>query len=325
MVHLGASMIGMDDLPSIMRGKFQRRFGDGGAGLVLMQRYMANYIHRWVKLTASGWSSCYIAFLCKKDGHYGLGGTTFWARTGAKTRITTRKKELGNKVSRFELWYAAQKFGGRVELIVDREEPIRFSTSADSLEDRWHEIDVEEGPHSIRVRALGPGPVRTYGVLLETDGPGVVWDQFSMLGAFTKRMHGWDEKHIAGQIEHRDPELIVFMYGGNDSRRVALHGLTREKYANEYTTAVKRVRAGKPEASCLIVGVTDRSKSAEPRHHRRAHGGAGGRAAGHGEGHRVRVLRQLPPHGRLGQPPQVATDGSAAGRAGHEAPQPPRA
>ena len=44
--HLGASMIGMDDLPSIMRGKFQERFGDGGAGLVLLQRYMSNYIHR---------------------------------------------------------------------------------------------------------------------------------------------------------------------------------------------------------------------------------------------------------------------------------------
>ena len=42
-VHLGASMIGADDLPAILRAKFQTRFGDGGAGLVLLHRYMANY------------------------------------------------------------------------------------------------------------------------------------------------------------------------------------------------------------------------------------------------------------------------------------------
>jgi lysophospholipase L1-like esterase len=98
-------------------------------------------------------------------------------------------------------------------------------------------------------------------VLLETDGPGVVWDQFSMLGAFTKRMLGWNEEHIAAQIKHRDPELIVFTYGGNDSRRVALGKLTREKYAEEFAEAIRRVKAGKPEVSCLIQGVHDRGKS----------------------------------------------------------------
>jgi lysophospholipase L1-like esterase len=260
-VNFGASMIGLDGLPGVMRRHFQERFGDGGAGLVLMQRYMPNYMHRWVKITASGWDHCYIAYLCKKDGHYGLGGTTFWSGGGASTTITTRKHELGDEVSRFELWYAADKHGGKVEMRVDRDEPVVIDTSADELEDRWHEIDVEPGPHKIRVRALGRGRVRTYGVLLETDGPGVVWDQFSMLGAFTKRMLGWNEEHIAAQIKHRDPELIVFTYGGNDSRRVALGKLTREKYAEEYAEAIRRVRAGKPEASCLIQGVHDRGKS----------------------------------------------------------------
>jgi lysophospholipase L1-like esterase len=260
-VNLGASMIGLDGLPGVMRKHFQKRFGDGGAGLVLMQRYMPNYMHRSVKLTADGWDHCYIAFLCKKDGHYGLGGTTFWASTGASTTISTRKGELGDEVSRFELWYAADKGGGKVEMRVDSEDPVVISTSAEALEDRWHEIDVEQGPHKIRVRALGPGRVRTYGVLLENDGPGVVWDQFSMLGAFTKRMLGWNQEHIAAQIEHRDPELIVFTYGGNDSRRVALGTLTREEYAAEYTEAIRRVKAGKPEASCLIQGVHDRGKS----------------------------------------------------------------
>jgi lysophospholipase L1-like esterase len=100
-------------------------------------------------------------------------------------------------------------------------------------------------------------------VLLETDGPGVVWEQFSWLGAFTRRMHGWDEKHIASQIEHRDPHLVAFMFGGNDSRRIANGKLSEAQYTEEYLVGVKRVMAGKPSASCLVIGVTDRGRSLE--------------------------------------------------------------
>ena len=260
-VHLGASMIGNDDLPAVLRERFQTRFGDGGAGLVLLSRYMPNYRHRWVTINANGWEHCYIAYLCKKDGHYGLGGTTFWSDGGAASTLRTRDAELGGKVAHFEVWYAATKGGGKLEARVDREEREVINTRADALEDRYHAIDVEEGPHKIGIRALGSGRVRAYGVVMETEGPGLVWDQFSMLGAFTKRMLAWDPEHIAGQIEHRDPDLIAFMYGGNDLRRVATKKLSQEQYVEEYATAVKRVRAGKPEAGCLIIGITDRGKS----------------------------------------------------------------
>ncbi|MCH9688022.1 MAG: hypothetical protein K0V04_41715, partial [Deltaproteobacteria bacterium] len=261
-VHLGSSMIGADDLPGVLRGRFQTRFGDGGAGLVLLQRYMPNYLHRWVKLTASGWQHCYIAYRCKKDGHYGLGGTTFWAKSGASTTIATRSDELGDEVSHFEVWYAATKGGGRLDVRVDRGETVQINTRAEKLEDRYHAIDVEPGPHKIRVRAVGYGRSRAYGVVLETDR-GLVWDQFSMLGAFTRRMLEWDPEHIAGQIAQRNPDLIVFTYGGNDTRRAATGKLTSEQYIQEYTEAIARVRAGKPGVACLITGMTDRAKSLE--------------------------------------------------------------
>ncbi len=259
--HLGASMIGADDLPAVLREKFQRRFGDGGAGLVLLARYMPNYLHRWVDLRASGWEHCYLAYHCQKDGRYGLGGTTFWSTGGASTTIKTRKHELGDEVSRFELWYLARPGGGRIELKVDDTEPVVVDTNAEAPEDRYHAIDVERGPHEIRVRAIGHGNARAYGVVLETDGPGVVWDQFSKLGVFTKKVMYWDAEHIAGQMGHRDPDLIALTYGGNDTRRVANGKLDHDGYVEEYSQAVKHLRAGKPEASCLIIGISDRSKS----------------------------------------------------------------
>jgi lysophospholipase L1-like esterase len=260
-VHLGASMIGNDDLPGILREKFQTRFGDGGAGLVLLSRYMPNYRHRWVNINANDWQHCYIAYLCKSDGYYGLGGTTFWSDGGAATTLRTRDDELGSKAAHFEVWYVAQPGGGKLEARIDRNDREVINTRADALEDRYFSMDVEEGPHKVSIRALGSGRVRGYGVVMETKGPGLVWDQFSMLGAFTKRMLAWDPDHIAGQIKHRDPDLIAFMYGGNDLRRVATKKLSKEQYVEEYSTAVQRVRAGKPDAGCLIIGLTDRGKS----------------------------------------------------------------
>lgn len=258
-VHLGASMIGMDDLTGVLRGRFQRRFGEGGAGMVLMQRYMPNYLHQWVKFHGREWDHCFIAFLCEGDGHYGLGGVTFTSTGGASTTIATREDEMRDEVSRFEVWYAAIKGGGKLSIRVDGGKATLVDTRAAALEDRYHVIDVERGRHEIEVRALGR--VRAYGVVLETDGPGIVWDQFSMLGAFTRRMLAWDEQHIADQIEHRDPHLIAFTYGGNDLRRVAVGKLTGPEYVREYVSSIARVRAGKPAASCLVIGITDRAQT----------------------------------------------------------------
>lgn len=260
-VHMGASAIGADDLPSILRERFQTRFGDGGAGLVLMDRYMPNYLHRWVQLQAEGWEHCYIAYKCLTDGHYGIGGTAFWSGGGAKTWISTRKHELGDEVSIFELWYLARPGGGKIEMRVDRDEPVVIDTRAEDTKDAWHRIEVERGAHKIRVRTLGRGNVRAYGVLLETDGPGLVWDQFSKLGVFTNRILEWDGDHLAAQIGHRDPDLIVFTYGGNDVRRIANGSLDMDGYVAEYKQAVAHMRRGKPEASCLITGITDRERS----------------------------------------------------------------
>jgi lysophospholipase L1-like esterase len=260
-VHIGASMIGGDDLTAVLRERFQTRFGDGGAGLVLLSRYMKNYLHRWVRLEGEGWKHCYIAFRCMPDGHYGLGGTTFWASKDAETTIATRNDELGDEVAHYEFWYLAKPGGGRVELMIDGKDRHVVDTRAEVVEDRYHAIDVEPGPHKIRVRPVGYGSSRAYGVVLETQGPGVVWDQFSMLGVFTKKMMAWDADHIAGQIKHRDPHLIAFTYGGNDTRRVANGKLSHERYVEEYTQVVEHVRAGKPDASCLVIGMTDRGKS----------------------------------------------------------------
>ncbi len=263
--HIGDSSIGLDGLTKTLRSKMQERFGDGGPGFLLMARYTANYRPASVKFTAYAWRECYIAYGCKGDGRYGLGGVTFEARDGARTLIETRPPEpdeyvQGTHFGNVELWYAGRPHGGKLKVKVDGELKHEADASAEALTDRWESFKVEDGPHKLEIRGVGE-KTRAYGVVLETDTPGLVWDAMSMIGSFTRRLNNWDGEHIAGQVEHRDPDLLVFSYGGNDLRRVVAQGLTHEKYIEEYREVLRKVRAGKPEAACLLVGVIDHGRS----------------------------------------------------------------
>jgi lysophospholipase L1-like esterase len=261
-VHMGDSSIGLDGIPHAIRRRMQARFGDGGAGFVLLQQESDNYRNRAAHVAGRGWSICYIAVKCDPDGRYGLGGHAFRARPGARTRVLTRRKgAVGREIARVELWYEARPGGGRLALEIDGAVPELLSTDAPRPEDRWHELWLDPGAHAIEVRDAGHGRARAYGIVLEAEGPGVVWDTVSMIGAFTKRLHEWDEAHLAAQIEHRDPDLLVLEFGGNDLRRFATTTVDGSTYAQEYRKAIRMLRRGKPQMACLVVGIVDHARA----------------------------------------------------------------
>ena len=250
----------------------QQRFGDGGAGLVLLKRYSPSYKPASVLFKGGDrWTHCYIAYMCRGDGHYGIGGLIVSASAGASTSIATLRpgddaeaSEIGTQFAHAELWYAASSGGGTINLEIDGALAKAVDSKAPEIEglvDRWEQLDVAPGPHTLEISAGGSGKARVYGVVLETDGPGVVWDSTSMIGAFTKRLLAWDPDHIAAQIDHRDPALIVFTYGGNDLRRIVAGTLDEDTYVEEAGAVIDLVRAGKPEASCLVTSVIDHGRS----------------------------------------------------------------
>jgi GDSL-like Lipase/Acylhydrolase family len=263
--HLGDSSIGHDGLPHSIRTRMQDRFGDGGAGFLLIDRAAinTNYSSKVASMTTtSAWEACFITNLCKRDGRYGLGGHTFWASGEASSTISTRTDgAYGTTASHLELWYLAQPRGGRIKLKVDRQEAELIPTLADAPEDRWHVVDLEPGAHRITVSAAGGGQARAYGLVLETDGPGVVWESVSMIGAFTKRLNGFDTDHIAGQVAHRNADLLVLNFGGNDLRRMVANSVTPQEYEQEYGEALDRLKARRPTQPCLVVGVIDHGRS----------------------------------------------------------------
>ena len=254
--HWGDSAIAADNVTSSLRQTMQRRFGDAGHGFHLAARPHSSYYHRAMKFSGGeGFSKCYIIHGCAKDGRYGIGGTVATSAGGGRSTFATHPKTPnGRKVSKYEVWYQARPGGGKLRLVVDGGEPEFVDTSADEVRDAWHVKEVEDGAHELEIRASGGGKVKVYGVVMEREGPGVVWDEMSQIGAFTSRFLYFDPTHIREQIEHRGTNLIVFEFGGND---LLLKGRNSQKYREQFSKVLARFRAGDDPPACLVISPVD--------------------------------------------------------------------
>jgi lysophospholipase L1-like esterase len=258
--HWGDSVLGVDGITSGIRRRLQRRFGDAGHGFHMADRYHPSYRQQGIEFEGGGgWYRCFVVQECRKrDRRYGYGGLIAHSDGGALSLWRTPKTGFGQTVSRFEVWFAQQERGGKLEIAIDGKDKVSVDTRGPHLEDGWHEVRVEPGRHSFSVRAAGGGNVRAYGVVLENDGPGVVWDGMAMIGGSSRGLRTQNPEHIASQIRHRDLDLMVFMFGGNDMQRNYVdlkHSM--QPYYDEFGDVLKHFRAGKPDAACLIMSLTD--------------------------------------------------------------------
>jgi lysophospholipase L1-like esterase len=259
----GDSVIGGDGLTEGIRRKMQERFGDAGHGFHTMGKYSRWYNHRGLRYEERrSWKTCLIIFKCQPDMRYGYGGVVSTSRGTGLSRFQTMPQDpppgIGDKVSRFELWYQRRPDGGGFEVRVDGAVTQRIDARAERPIDDVQTLTVPDGEHAFEVAALGSGEVHAYGVVMERDGPGVVWDELSLIGSFTQRLDYQNAEHLAGQVRRRDVDLMVFMFGGNDLSRE--HGdlkTNTEPYEREYARVIRKFRAGKPQASCLIMSLTD--------------------------------------------------------------------
>lgn len=261
----GDSVLGGDGLTHALRQRLQERFGDAGHGFHAISRYSIGYSHRGVRFQDRNWRSCEIIFHCRRpEDRYGYAGVHSGSAGGGYSKWQTAKESPGDRASRFELWYAKSPDGGRFQVKIDGVEAKVVETRAGRLTDAVEVFSVPDGPHTFEVRAAGGGTSRGYGVVLERDVPGVVWDELSLIGSFTQRLDYQDAEHLAWQLQRRDIDLMVFMFGGNDVQREASDlKHTMRPYEEEYSRVIRKFRSGRPEASCMIMSLIDHGARAD--------------------------------------------------------------
>jgi lysophospholipase L1-like esterase len=125
-------------------------------------------------------------------------------------------------------------------------------TAADTQEDRVFALELPDGEHEISVRAVGGGRTRAYGVVLERNKPGVVWDGMGWIGSFASRFNNQDPEHLKQQLALRKVDLLAFMFGGND-----LLGFTPKRFRENFDGMIAHVRAAAPDVPCVVFSIVD--------------------------------------------------------------------
>jgi lysophospholipase L1-like esterase len=264
--HYGDSLIVSDFMSSTLRRRFQARFGDAGHGFILIAKAWKWYLHYDVSHSSSeGWLTNRIVNPRIADELYGYGGVSFRsAEMGVKATFGTSKpppgglpdEGFGRRVSRFQVHYLEQPKGGKFDLSIDGKKVSTVDTNAVEKALKTATVNIEDGEHSLEVKVSGGAEARLFGVALEREVPGVVWDALGVLGGRARMLDVNDDAHWASSLRARDPSLVVMQYGTNESTDT---GYPMDQYEASLELVLKQVRQALPQASCLVVGPMDRA------------------------------------------------------------------
>ena len=256
--HFGDSVIVSDFVSGTLRRNLQRRFGDAGHGFVLMANAWPSYFHWDVERYATaGWQVSRIVGPYADDGWYGLGGVAFRADKNVLARVGTAKSgSFGRSVSRFVVTYAEEPHGGRFQLRVDGHDVEVVDTNGSEPRARFHELRVPDGAHELELVTTA-GESRLFGIVLERDGPGVVLDALGVQGARIRFLDKQDDAHWAEELRWRDPDLVVYEFGANESGDGFVFPMA--DFHRTMLDVLAQAKRALPRASCLVIGAMDRA------------------------------------------------------------------
>lgn len=267
-LHWGDSTIAGDGITSTVRDRLQARFGDAGPGFLAVavdpRWALRPGIARW---TQGEWESLGITFGGAPTAAYGLAGTLATARAEASATLGGRKlaeDQGGDRqpVHRIDVYYQRQPGGGTLS-VKPKGAPgatLRTDSGSDRFVDAFHLLTSPQGSPTVWIKADGTGPVTVYGVALETSGPGLTWESFGVAGSGQGSiLTNQSARHLAGQVARRQPHLVVYQTGGNELGYPSLKQGEGALYLETYGKVLARLRAGAPEAACLVITPLDQA------------------------------------------------------------------
>lgn len=251
----GASHTAGDEYVGLVRRSLQTRFGDAGPGFVSPVRPFRGYESSTARIE---WGGAWRTVRGDRgvDGEYGFAGfgmeTLSAASWGA---LDTNHARWGDRsVGSYEVFFMRQPMGGRFEVRLDGRAAAVVDTVGE-VGTGYARFRVQDGPHRIEVRALDDAPVRVFGVAMERDRSGVLIDTVGIPGSRARAQLRWDDAMMREQVRRRDPDLMVLAYGTNESEDVTV---PIRRYESDLRRVVHRLRQTAPEASCLLIGPSDR-------------------------------------------------------------------
>ena len=256
--HFGDSIVVSDLVSGTLRRKLQAEFGDAGHGFMLIANAWPAYFHNDVsRFATAGWSVSRIVGPYAEDGLYGLGGVSFKAERNTVARFGTAKTgPYGKRVARFWLDYLEEPSGGTLQVSVDGVPKATVDTRGALKKSAYFALEVPDGEHEFELYTKS-GVTRAFGVVLERDTPGVVVDALGVQGARIRFLDKEDDAHWAEQLIWRNPDLLIYEFGANESGDGFLYSMA--DYHRTMKDVIAQGQRALPESSCLVIGAMDRA------------------------------------------------------------------
>ena len=247
----GDSLIMGDQIVGALRRGLQKQFGSGGPGFFLPAKTAPWYsISGAVVYGDDGWSIKRVTTPTISDGLYGYGAQAFLSSAaGTMSRVECDSRCPWDDVSQYEIYYLSQAGGGAFTVKAGGEAALEVATAGARTTSNWFSVKTAPGDLDVKI-TTGKGNVRLFGVVAENGKKGIVLDSLGILGATAGALNRIDTGHLAEQISHRTPDLVLLVFGTNKSEE---HGIDIAAYKAGYKKLIESLRKGKPDLSILII------------------------------------------------------------------------
>jgi hypothetical protein len=210
---------------------------------------------------AEGWETIKPGFKARGVDRYGLIGVAFEsAEPDAFAALTSDHWGNGREASHLELLYDRIPDGGSLEVWIDGRLVETLDTASETPRGERAVYEVSDTTHRLEVRVVGDGPVRAYGFVFERDAPGVLVDNLGLVGSKARHQLLWEPTLWRRFFVSRHPDLVALAYGNNEATDTHL---TIAQHEAQLREVMARLQEAAPDASCLLIGPTDRPRSTE--------------------------------------------------------------
>lgn len=255
-LFMGDSHTAADFFPDALRKSLQSRYGSAGPGYLYVG--LGVYRHAGVKVEREGkWRvrpKQPSLWMRQDDGVFGLGGIRVVPESeGSRVRMELQKDAVRGTAA-WDVAYRLPTKSARFRVTVEGDAPRIVDHAAGGAGAIGH-FAFETPPGAAVVIDGAASEPEIFGVVVESQGPGVVVDTLGINGARIGTPLAWEAEPWIAEARRRTPLLFVLAYGTNEvGDQVAPF-----RYGPELASLVGRVRAAAPDAECLVVGPTDRA------------------------------------------------------------------
>ncbi len=249
-LQIGDSHTAGDNMTGFLRERLQRRFADGGRGMLAPGKPFFDFRPYQLRVAQSpGW---------------GVYNYRQWTGTGiASYSIVGDKKDESIDASMrglksfeiVEVEFVRQRDGGSFTVVVDGQPVRTVSARGGSTLDRVT-IELPRPGYHATVTLKGDGPVAllSWSLLRRR---GLVLVSHGVPGETSGLMSKWDRNIAAWQIHHLNPALIIIAFGTNEGFDTRFRP---EDYESDYRARLEAVQAMAPQASIVVMTAPDAAR-----------------------------------------------------------------